>query len=205
MHYKSIEAYIAAIRKDPGQTMIPLGLVAELKGISRSAVSEQIRSGRLEGGSVKGKHKTWRGVSPRALFDQARQLEDHANDRRRKVITALSLAAASGRTVPYGEIMTPAGMCSSNPRHRAEIGALLSELSMESHKRHGFLLSAVVVQKTTGRPNALFFRLAEEIGLLSPQDDRMAFWHAERDKAFAAFRDHPKSAAVPVAAFTAAS
>ena len=47
MVFKSVEAYLDALRQDSNLTMLPLGLVAELKGISRSAVSEQIKSGAL--------------------------------------------------------------------------------------------------------------------------------------------------------------
>lgn len=190
MHYKSVEAYIEALKTDPGLTMIPLGLVAELKGISRSAVSEQIKSGRLEGISVKGRRKTWRGVTPKALFAQTERQEQGARDRRHHVVKALSRAAAEGRTATYGEIMEPAGMAPSNPRHRAEIGVLLSELSRESLERHDVLISAIVVQKTTGRPNTLFFTLAEELGRLAPGADRAAFWQAECGKVYAAFRRH---------------
>lgn len=190
MHYKSVEAYVEALRSDPALTMIPLGLVAELKGISRSAVSEQIKSGRLEGISVKGRRKTWRGVTPQALFAQAERQEHSDKTRRHHVVKALSKAAAEGRPVSYGDIMAPAGMTPSNPRHRAEIGTVLSEISRDSLARHGFLISAIVVQKTTGRPNTLFFKLAEDLGCLAPGADRAAFWQAECDKVFAAFRHH---------------
>lgn len=190
MHYKSVEAYVEALRTDPAVTMIPLGLVAELKGISRSAVSEQIRSGRLEGISVKGSRKTWRGVTAKALSAQTERQEQSDRTRRHHVVKALSRAAAQGCPVTYGEIMAPAGMTPSNPRHRAEIGALLSELSRESLDRHGFLISAIVVQKTSGRPNTLFFKLAEELGRLEPGADRAAFWRAECDRVFAGFRHH---------------
>ncbi len=195
MHYRSVEAYVEALRHDPALAMIPLGLVAELKGISRSAVAEQIRSGKLEGVCVRGRRKTWRGVAPKALFAQAERQEEDARERRLKVVKALSRAAVTGQTVPYGEIMAPAGMAASNPRHRAEIGTLLSELSRESLERHGFLIAAIVVQKTTGRPNALFFKVAEDLGCLEAGADPIAFWRAECDKVFAAFRARPKEEA----------
>lgn len=195
MNYRTVQAYVEALRKDPSLAMIPLGLVAEFKGISRSAVAEQVRTGKLEGVSVRGRRKTWRGVAPNALFAQAERQEEDARERRRKVVKALSEAARDGVTIPYGEVMAPAGMASSNPRHRAEIGELLSALSRESLERHGFLIAAIVVQKTSGRPNALFFKVAEELGRLEPDADRTAFWRAECDKVFAAFRERPKEEA----------
>src|SRR5512145_734067 len=147
MHFKTVAAYLEALKADPALTMIPLGMVAEWKGISRSAVSEQVKSGKLEGIVVKGARKTWRGVSPDALFAQVEAHETGIRERRLQVLRTLSAAAAAGILLTYGEVMAPAGLAPSNPRHRAEIGTLLSDLSRDSLASHDFLISAVVVQK----------------------------------------------------------
>lgn len=193
MQFKTVSAYLTALRKDPGLTMIPLGMVAEWKGISRSAVSEQIKSGKLEGLEVKGQHKTWRGVCPDALFAQEQAAENGARERRLQVLRTLSQAAAAGHQLSYGDVMAPAGLSSRNPRHRAEIGTVLSVLSRDSLSHHGFLISAIVVQKTTGRPNALFFTLARQLGCLGEHDDETTFWQHQKDRVFAAFRAKPKA------------
>lgn len=194
MQFKSVAAYLEALKDNPGLTMIPLGMVAEWKGVSRSAVSEQVRTGKLEGIVVEGERKAWRGVTPAALFAQEQARADGVRERRRAVLRALSAAAAAGRVLTYGAVMAPAGLAPSNPRHRAEIGSLLSDLSRDSLRRHGILLSAIVVQKMSGRPNALFFALARELGCLGADDDAEAFWRAQCERIFAAFRATSKEA-----------
>lgn len=194
MQFKSVTAYLEALGKDPSLAMIPLGMVAEWKGISRSAVSEQIKSGRLEGIVVHGGGKTWRGVSPHTLSLQAQARESHRHDRRLLVLAAIAEAAAAGRVLTYGEVMAPAGMAPSNPRHRAEIGAILSDLSRDSLGSQGFLVSALVVQKTSGRPNGLFFTLARELGCLEKDGNEVAFWRDQCDRAFTAYGRAPNSA-----------
>lgn len=185
MIFESVADYIDAVRNDPGLAMIPVGLVAELKGISRSAVAEQIRTGALESVVVKGDRKTWRGIRPAALFDQADRAEQRIRDRHDKVAAALAALAAAGRTGTYGEVMAPAGMSPRNPRHRAEIGDILADLSRHSWLDHGFMIGAMAVQKVTGMPNALFFDLARELGGLPPDMDEAAFWRGQCDKAHA--------------------
>lgn len=194
MQFKSVAAYLEALGKGPSLAMIPLGMVAEWKGISRSAVSEQIKSGRLEGIVVKGGDKTWRGVSPHTLFAQDQARASHQRDRRLLVLAAIAEAAAAGRLLTYGEVMRPAAMAPSNPRHRAEIGAILSDLSRDSLGGQGFLISALVVQKTSGRPNALFFTLARELGCLGEDQDETAFWRDQCGRAFAAYGKSASSA-----------
>ncbi|MCR6630837.1 MAG: hypothetical protein NVV74_12755 [Magnetospirillum sp.] len=188
MQFKSVEAYLEALKQDPSLAMIPLGMVAEWKGISRSAVADQIKTGRLEGMAVKGRRKTWRGVTPKALFAQAEAVESGQREQRRLVLRVLSKAAAEGRLITYGEVMAPVGMAPSNPRHRAAIGNLLSDLSRDSLQRHGFLLSAIVVQKGSRRPNAQFFTLARELGSQPDGEEPDAFWRGQCDKVFASFR-----------------
>lgn len=187
MIYASVEAYLEALRGDPALAMIPLGMVAELKSISRSAVSEQIKSGRLESLTVKGRRKTWRGVTPKALFEQSERLESSARDRRHRVAAALSASGAAGRLATYGEVMSAAGLSARNPRDRAEIGLLLAELSRDSLAAGNFLVGAIVIQKATGHPNAQFFQLARELGLLVGSDEA-GFWREQCAKVFAAMK-----------------
>lgn len=199
MIFKTVECYVEALRLDPKLTMIPLGLVAELKGISRSAVSEQIKSGSLEGIIVKGRRKTWRGVRPEALFAQELRASEEAADRRTKLAAALEATATARHTATYAEIMEPVGMAAKNPRQRAEIGVLLSEASKRSYAEHGFLIGALTVQKASGLPNGLFFQLARDLGALAADADEAAFWKAECDKVFAHYAPPASATAAPEA------
>ncbi len=200
MVFKSVEAYLDALRQDSNLTMLPLGLVAELKGISRSAVSEQIKSGALSGIVVKGRRKTWRGVQPDALFAQERRIQEEARERREQLLAALVAHAGAKRTVPYATIMEPLGMAPKNPRHRAEIGDLLAEASKRSHADHGFMIGAIVVQKSSGQPNRLFFQLARELGELAEGADETLFWQAQCERVFAHYAAPAAAAAAPAPA-----
>ncbi|CAA7616858.1 hypothetical protein [Magnetospirillum sp. UT-4] len=194
MLFRSVEAYVEALQKDHSLAMIPMGMVAEFKGITRSAVSEQIKAGQLESISVKGRSKTWKGVTPKALFAQAARIEGDTRERRAKVLRSVSNAAVAGRLIPYSEVMEAAGLSSRNPRHRGVIGALLTDLSQESWREHGFLVSCIVIQKASGRPNGLFFELARTLGALPEDGDPDAFWQAECLKLYAAMTAKPKEA-----------
>lgn len=183
MIFPSVETYLAALRRDPALAIIPLGMVAELKGISRSAVSEQIKTGRLESLIVEGRRKTWRGVTPAALFAQAERLDAVARERRDRVAETLARAAAEHRLIPYGAVMEAAGLSARNPRDRAAIGALLAELSRDSLAQRGCLIGAIVIQKATGHPNAQFFELARTLGLPVGADET-GFWRDQCDRVF---------------------
>jgi hypothetical protein len=184
MIFTSVEAYLDALRGDPALAIIPLGMVAELKGLSRSAISEQIKSGRLDSLIVEGRRKTWRGITPKALFEQAERLECGSRDRSHRVAGALAEAGAAGRLIAYGEVMAAAGMSASNPRDRAAIGIVLAELSRQSLRAEGCLVGAIVIQKASGHPNVQFFELARELGVLG-EGDRMEFWRGQCAKVFA--------------------
>lgn len=191
MQYKSVEAYLEALRRDPALAMIPMGMVAELRHISRSAVSEQIKTGRLEAIVVKGRRKTWRGVTPAALFAQDERAEAGARERRRQVAEVLERAAAEGRLLTYSQVMEPAGLSARNPRDRGVIGTLLSELSGESWRERGHLIGAIVIQKASGHPNELFFALARELGALAEGADPVEFWRGQCARVFAAHAAAP--------------
>lgn len=191
MQFKSVEAYLEALRRDPALAMIPMGMVAELRHISRSAVSEQIKTGRLEAIVVKGRRKTWRGVTPSALFAQDERAEAGAREQRRLVAEVLARAAAEGRLLTYSQVMEPAGLAAKNPRDRGVIGALLSDLSRESWQARGHLIGAIVIQKASGHPNALFFDLAREVGALGQGEDPVTFWHGHCAQVFAAHAPAP--------------
>lgn len=191
MIFKSVEAYVEALRQDPDLTMIPLGLVAELKGISRSAVAEQIRTGALEGIAVKGQRKTWRGVRPTTLFAQAERARHDAEERTARLGAALAAIAATGQPATYAQAMEAVGMASKNPRQRAEIGELLAAASKDSFAQNGFLIGAIVVQKSSGQPNSLFFHLAREVGALADEADQAAFWQDQCARVFAHYAPPP--------------
>lgn len=61
----------------------------------------------------------------------------------------------------------------------------LGRISADSYLKAGFMASAVVVRKDTGRPGPGFFRLARDVGLLSGETEETeeTFWREQVRKA----------------------
>lgn len=70
------------------------------------------------------------------------------------------------------------------PSHRSqELYDLLGEISRQSHRRHGFFVTALVVSAGTGIPGAGFFtKLA--IPIVGAIPDRKRFWERQRDRVY---------------------
>jgi len=78
-------------------------------------------------------------------------------------------------TVNYGDIMNELG-------GRGHIGKVLDEVNRREHAKGHPMLSALVVQKDTGRPGDGFWSLVAE---LFPSVGRQGFWEAECERIWA--------------------
>src|SRR5216117_2232517 len=65
----------------------------------------------------------------------------------------------------------------------SETGIILGEISEDEVRAGRPMLSAVAVG-VSGKPGSGFFGLARDLGKLRDGEDEMAFWHAERDRAY---------------------
>jgi hypothetical protein len=65
---------------------------------------------------------------------------------------------------------------------RGLLGEVLTQMSTDSFHEHGFLCTAIVVNKNKGRPSRAFFKLAKELGLSGSDGD---LWAQQRDLTFA--------------------
>ena len=100
-------------------------------------------------------------------------------------IRALVIAAARDRrTITYEELLDaldPEAVAEA----RDNLAAILRTISTESDEEGRGLLTAVVVQRSSGLPGNGWFRLAEELG--RDVGDRGAAWTAELDRVHAAY------------------
>ncbi len=64
---------------------------------------------------------------------------------------------------------------------RGLLGEVLSQLATASFHEHGFLCTAVVVNKNKGRPSRAFFKLAKDLGMSGSEGD---LWAQQRDLTF---------------------
>ncbi len=188
--------YVTRVLDDPRSALIPLAIVGEALGLSRSAVIERLKSGTLDGGKVTVGETVYRGVTVASLEQYMAQpkVESLSDEDAIATITAAIEAAVRSAgadafddlTLAYSEVMEAVGLAWRNPQHRGRIGYLLGEVSRHSRGAHGFLLSAAVVRKTNRRPNEAFFGLARELDLLDDDTDEETFWRSQ----MAAIRKH---------------
>ena len=187
----SPDDYLNVARKDPMTAMVPFGIVQEILDLSRSAVVDRIKVGHLQGVKVETEDAIYRGVTLASLFVYIDKQPKRASDKEiivkieRQIIEKIK-STKSDRvediTLTYSEVMQPLGMSWRNPRDRKTIGELLgwgmSEKSCKDKKR-GFMISAVVVRKATGRPNPAFFDYARKLELLADDEDDEVFWQKQ--------------------------
>ena len=79
----------------------------------------------------------------------------------------------------YGAIAPLAGLDMNNPADRDAMRRLLGDISTHEHRNGRPLLTAVVVHKQDNVPGHGFFELAQQLGLLRPEADQLAFFCRE--------------------------
>jgi hypothetical protein len=73
----------------------------------------------------------------------------------------------------------------------ALMGECLGIISEESLQQHGFMASALVVRQDTERPSEGFFELAQQLGVMAPNEDRRIVWSVQRGKAYDLYQQNP--------------
>ena len=181
--------YIDAVRKDPKTAMIPFGIVQEIFDLSRSAVVDRVKAGRLGGVKVETVDAVYRGVTLASLLAYEKTHPKSAPDdvliaKIEEMIAnklrSISSCKMEDLTLTYGAVMEPLGMSSRNPKDRNTIAHLLGQMSEESaaDRKRGFMVSAVVVRKATGEPGPGFYALARTLELLDDEEEEV-FWRAQ--------------------------
>ena len=133
--------------------------------------------------------RRWRSRRPPARYDPLREV------RRRILVTA-----ALGETITYSELLDGISFDGSwsrtgepftvnarkwTIRYMQVLAVLLAEISEPILDRHGFLISALVVNKLTRKPGNGFFRTAKAAGLLVGDEDRDLVWEDQLAAAYA--------------------
>jgi hypothetical protein len=154
--FNDARAYILAASADAGFATVPFQLVADALEVTRSAVDGQVRAGKLETITI-GKTR----------YIALRSIKRQFDDWEAEVATVKSFLEAAARKgtlkLTYEPVMGAVGRKTSTPNDRAVIGRILGQISRETRKEYGFLLSAMVVQKQTGEPSEAFYGLAGDI------------------------------------------
>ncbi|MHC4201718.1 MAG: hypothetical protein ACYSU0_17160 [Planctomycetota bacterium] len=95
----------------------------------------------------------------------------------------LTDVARQESTITYSELGFLVDLDMNSDSDRAEIGRILDEISTHEHEAGRPLLSAVVTCKDGG-PGKGFYRLARELGMMTPRASRIAFWSQELGKVY---------------------
>lgn len=164
--FNDARAYIIAASADAGFATVPFQLVADALGVTRSAVDGQVRTGKLSTITIgKTRYITLQSIK--------RQIDDWEAEV--AAVKAFLEAAARKGTLKltYEPVMGAVGRKTSTPNDRTMIGRVLGQISRETYREHGFLLSSMVVQKQTGEPSDAFYGLAGDI---DPSNDDFETW-----------------------------
>jgi hypothetical protein len=84
-------------------------------------------------------------------------------------------AAHAREFVHYGELAKMLGIDMDNPHFGAQVGKVLGEISEDEVAAGRPMLSAIVVSRDTMLPGHGFFSLGQELHLVEPGEDEMAF------------------------------
>lgn len=160
--YQAADGYLLDLSRDSALAVVSRQMAADALNLSKTTIDRQIEDGALDAikvGSVI-------CVRAQALIDRLNQSADQV-----RTVKAFLLDVAKKRmTTTYEPVMATIGLPTRSPPNRARIGVILGDISRESYEKEGFLLSALVFNKTLGRPSDSFYLLAEELGD-PPADD----------------------------------
>jgi hypothetical protein len=159
MKFESVAAYLRTLETDARIAVLPLQLAANLRGVTRGAIDRMVRLRQLEEIRI-GKSRFVRAWN---LIERDRKhLADVA-----AVRTFIETRARSGeKRMFYEPVMSVVGLRPAVPADRAAIGEILCEISAETKKESGILLTVLVHRKSAGqtRPGPGFKHLAKTLG-----------------------------------------
>lgn len=151
--------YLQNLKNRPELAVVPMVMAAEVLGVSRAAVHQQVRAKKLQAIVISSVQYIL-ASSVQAVLDQKEAQVDAIID------FLLDCASREGKTA-YGPLMEHLGMKTTTPADRRKIGALLLRAS-EWSKKQKVLLSALVRRSRSDIPSPGFFELAEKEGFYDP-------------------------------------
>lgn len=172
MTFETANDYVEALASNPSLAILPLQMVADMRGVTRPAIDRMVRIGHLEEIRIADTRYV-RAASVHALtrkFDEQVAAVRHY----------LEGKARQRSIVFYEPVMAIVGLSPGVPADRTTIGGILgkvSELTWKLPKAERHLLSVIVHRKTAGktRPGPGFVALADYLrdneGLPDWQDE----------------------------------
>lgn len=154
--YKTTELYLRDLARDPTLAVVSRRMAASALNLSKATIDRQIEDKSLESVKIDAVFC----VRAQAIIDRL----NHGDEQIRTVKSFLLNVAQKGEATTYEPVMAAIGLPTRSPPNRKRIGTILGDISRESYEKDGFLLSALVFNKTLGRPSDSFYLLAEELG-----------------------------------------
>lgn len=154
--------------------LVPISIAASALGIEQTTVRAHIRQGKLNEIIVDCGGLLVKGVSLGSIQETLAERETKVQNLADELEPLIW--HRQGQTIEYGELMGMVGMSSNNPHHRDLIGRALGRLSEQSFSSYGFMISALVVLKSSQRPNEIFYELAHQIGAKKRSMSNERFW-----------------------------
>lgn len=174
----SAEKYQELWEDDPEKwSIVPSTYAAKIVGKSLPSIEDLVEKDILDVVMIEGDDKTWKGVTMSSLIRYPEKIKSGIPSVD-NVFSELENVAASMSTIYYSDFMRKIGLNHANPHHRRLIGMLLCEASeiTFNDKNRGFMLSVLVVNKSTGMPTESFFVLAKKLKALSSYEDHGDFF-----------------------------
>lgn len=160
--------------------LVPISIASTVLEIEQTTVRAHIRQGKLREVVVDCDGSLVKGVALGSLHDVLAEREDAVQELTERLEPIIWHRGCN--TIEYGELMPFVDMSTQNPHHRDMIGRALGKMSLKSYRDHGFMISALVVLKSSQRPNEIFFRFAEDIGAKKKSMGDERFWQKELDR-----------------------
>ena len=177
---------------------LPIPMAAAALGVEPTTVRRYLKEGKLRPFDVTHSAECgeeldrWAGVSAVSV---QKMIEDRKREYQKLADRILPiLEKQKGRPIQYGELMEKVDLSWRNPHHRRITGEALGwGISERTLKERGFMLSALVVSKDTGRPNESFFWFGKSLGAVRPNQDEISFWKSQMNKINAYYAQRDKA------------
>ena len=180
MNFNTTKDYLRAFERDPAAgAIMPIQMIADLRGVTRGAIVHMIDTGQLRQIKIE-----------KTRYIQTASFVAYENEIKRRtqiVYSFLEDLARQRRTCFYDPVMSCIGLRWQTPADRQTIGAMLGQISRETVEDNGILLSVLVHKKSAGRskPGNGFFELAAGLGY--EWDDPDEFVEEEIQKVWALY------------------
>ena len=170
---------------------VPISFAAEYLGLTPTGVTQLARRGQMREIGVEGPTKKWIGIEIWSLIRRRENASSAVPDLADRVRGALESYAADRRACGLLDIMRHIGMDPRVPQNRHLVHEALGLISARTHRKEGFLLSAVCAMTSLGKPSNTFLGLAERLGALKADMDRDRFLKSQLRKVFNHYQREP--------------